>query len=52
MSGDIERARVRYKVTKYAQFSQNTKTLLKQTKKLISSGELVKIANAHELGIG
>ena len=32
-------------------FVTNTKILLKQVKKLMSAGELVKVTNTHELGI-
>ena len=34
-----------------AVFVTNTKILLKQVKKLMSAGELVKVTNTHELGI-
>ena len=46
---DIEKARARN--NEKAVFGTNTKTLLKQVKKLTSAGELVKVANTHELGI-
>ena len=33
----------------HAEFGKNTKNLLKQVKKLTSAGELVKVANTHNL---
>ena len=46
---DVERARARNKYR--ASCGNNTKELLKQVKKLTSAGELVKVANTHEIGI-
>ena len=46
---DIEKAQARS--NKKAVFGTNTKTLLKQVKKLMSAGELVKVAHTHKLGM-
>ena len=46
---DIEKARARN--SERAVFGTNTKELLKSVKKLTSAGELVKVANTHELGL-
>ena len=45
---DVEKARARNKYR--ANIGSNTKELLKQIKKLTSAGELVKVANTHEIG--
>ena len=45
---DIERARARNHIKKQA--GANTKTLMKQIKRLTSAGELVRVANTHEIG--
>ena len=37
--------------TQNAKFGQNTKSLLKQVKKLILAGEAIKVSNIHELDI-
>ena len=46
---DVEKARARNKYR--ANIGNNTKELLKQVKKLTSAGELVKVANTHEIGL-
>lgn len=46
---DLERARSRNNAK--AVFGQNTKSLLKDMKKLTSAGQLVRVAHTHELGM-
>ena len=46
---DVELARARNKYR--AACGTNTKELIKQVKKVTSAGELVKVANTHEIGI-
>ena len=46
---DVEKVRARNKYRD--NIGNNTKEFLKQVKKLTSAGELIKVANTHEIGL-